>query len=79
MEARPRALIKSRDGRLQRDHQGYHSTVEASNSFLLEKLVNEILTLILKNPQVQEARVEVDKPLALRYSDSVSVEVSGKR
>src|SRR5262245_12176490 len=59
--------------------KGIIQLVEASQFFLLEKLASEILTLILKNPQVEEARVEVDKPLALRYSDSVSVEVSGKR
>jgi len=59
--------------------KGIIQLVEASHFFLLEKLANEILTLILKNPKVHEARVEVDKPLALRYSDSVSVEVSGTR
>ena len=53
--------------------------VESSRFFLLEKLGSEILNLILQDPRVQSARVEIDKPLALRYSDSVSVEVSGKR
>jgi len=52
--------------------------VEGSKFFLVEKMAQEILNLILKEPQVKNARVEVDKPAVLRFTDSVSVEVSGK-
>ena len=55
------------------------SLVENSQFFLIEKMAQEILNLILDHPRVKSARVEVDKPLALRFSDSVSVEVSGRR
>lgn len=53
--------------------------VEASKFFLLEKLTHSILTLILKDKKVKEAWVRVDKPRALRFADSVSVELHKKR
>lgn len=53
--------------------------VEASNFQLLEKLTQFILNIIMKNPQIQEVVVRVDKPFALRYADSVSIELSEKR
>lgn len=53
--------------------------VELSHFFLLEKLAQTILNLVLESPLVKEAYVRVDKPLALRFADSVSVEVSKKR
>ncbi|WP_372751822.1 dihydroneopterin aldolase [Labilibaculum sp.] len=42
---------------------------------MLENLTQQILDLILKNPQVDWARVEVDKPHALRFAESVSIEL----
>ena len=42
---------------------------------MLENLTRQILDLILENPQVEWARVEVDKPHALRFSESVSIEL----
>ncbi len=53
--------------------------VEVSEFFLLERLAGFILGLIMERPAVTEATVEVDKPHALRFSSSVSVEVSGKK
>ena len=53
--------------------------VEASSFFLLEKLAQVILNIVMENPKVKEASVRVDKPFALRFADSVSVEVSGKK
>lgn len=50
--------------------------VESSRYYLLEKLASQILKLILAYPLVQEARVRVDKPHALRFAESVSVELS---
>ncbi|MBI9058439.1 MAG: dihydroneopterin triphosphate 2'-epimerase [Labilibaculum sp.] len=42
---------------------------------MLENLTQQILDLILLNPQVEWARVEVDKPHALRFAESVSIEL----
>jgi D-erythro-7,8-dihydroneopterin triphosphate epimerase len=53
--------------------------VEPSSFFLLEKLTRHILNIIMEDPLVLEASVRVDKPLALRFSDSVSVELSEKQ
>ncbi len=47
-----------------------------SEFFLLEKMAYSILELILKNPKVLKARVEVDKPSSFFPCDSVSVECS---
>ena len=45
-----------------------------SNHFLLvEKLVSSILDLIMEDTRIQQAKVEIDKPHALRFCDSVSV------
>ena len=53
--------------------------VEKSQFMLLERLTNEILMLIMADTRVVRAKVEVDKPYALRYADSVSVEIEAKR
>ncbi len=53
--------------------------VENSEFYLLEKLAASILQIILQDPLVLNATVEVDKPHALRFSKSVSIEVSGQR
>src|SRR5262245_26451865 len=47
--------------------------VESSQYFLLEKLADAILQNIMEDPRVLKAHVEVDKPHALRFADSVSV------
>lgn len=80
------------DGILVRDNDAIESTVdyktlnkkiikevEESEFFLIEKLAQHILNLIMSNDRVKEATVEVDKPNALHYSDSVSVECKAKR
>ena len=51
--------------------------VESSQYFLLEKLADQILQLVLTNTRIIHATVEIDKPQALRFADSVSIEVSG--
>ena len=53
--------------------------VESSSFFLLEKLTDVVLNIVMENTLVDEALVRVDKPNALRFSDSVSVELSKKR
>ena len=53
--------------------------VEASRFFLLEKLAGRILDIATAHPAVLEAVVRVDKPQALRFADSVSVELNWSR
>lgn len=53
--------------------------VERSHFNLLEKLTSEVLNLVMADPEVIRAKVEVDKPYALRYADSVSVEMEARR
>jgi D-erythro-7,8-dihydroneopterin triphosphate epimerase len=47
--------------------------IEAKSFNLLEKMAADIITLISHSTQVIEATVKIDKPHALRFSDSVSV------
>lgn len=47
--------------------------VETSQYFLLEKLAARVLEIVAQEPKVQRATVEIDKPAALRFADSVSV------
>ncbi len=52
--------------------------VEGSSYQLLEKLADRILAIVTAHAGVKAARVRVDKPHALRFADSVSVEVEKK-
>jgi len=47
--------------------------VERSDFYLLEKLAQHVLDHIMRDDRIREATVEVDKPNALHYADSVSV------
>ena len=51
--------------------------VEGSSWNLLEKLASRLLETVLADPRVESAWIEVDKPHALRFADSVSVRVDG--
>ena len=53
--------------------------VEDGRFMLLEKLASEVLELVMANPSVRRAEVEVDKPHALRFADSVSVSMNAGR
>ncbi len=53
--------------------------VEGSSFYLLDKLANRILETVMEEEKVQRATVEVDKPHALRFADSVSVTCSAQR
>jgi D-erythro-7,8-dihydroneopterin triphosphate epimerase len=55
------------------------SAVESSSFQLLESLSNHILELIMRNTLVNRACVEIDKPHALRFADSVSVRSCAER
>jgi len=55
------------------------SEVELSEFYLLEKLAHHILNIVLEDKKVIRGTVEVDKPHALRFANSVSVSCSGDR
>ena len=46
---------------------------------LLEVLTKNILDLIMESEKVKWVRVEVDKPHALRFAESVSLEMESRR
>ena len=53
--------------------------VENSADFLVEKLVTDIARLILAEFQVERVRVRVEKPGALRFAQSVGIEIERSR
>jgi len=53
--------------------------VENSSFFLVEKLAEEIARICMEDERVQAARVRVEKPGAVRFSQSVGVEVERRR
>ena len=52
--------------------------VEGNQFLLLEKLASDILDRVRRNKRVKFAEVQVDKPHALRFADSVSASVSSQ-
>ncbi|SFH64664.1 dihydroneopterin triphosphate 2'-epimerase [Modicisalibacter xianhensis] len=55
------------------------SHVEDGRFLLLERMTREILDIVMSYPQVLTAQVEIDKPYALRFADSVSITLSETR
>ncbi|NQD79028.1 dihydroneopterin triphosphate 2'-epimerase [Pseudomonas sp. CrR14] len=55
------------------------SHVEGNRFALLERLTQEILDLVMAHDSVRYAEVEVDKPHALRFAESVSITLAGHR
>ena len=53
--------------------------VESSQYGLLEKLTDAILRIVMEDQKVHAATVRIDKPFALRFARSVSLELSAKR
>ena len=53
--------------------------VEDNRFALLERLTQELLDLVMAHQQVTYAEVEVDKPHALRFAESVSITLSAER
>ncbi|KPQ26945.1 MAG: D-erythro-7,8-dihydroneopterin triphosphate epimerase [Marinobacter excellens HL-55] len=47
--------------------------VDGNRFALLERLTHEVLAIVMDHRAVQWAQVEIDKPHALRYAESVSV------
>ncbi len=54
-------------------------SVEASSFFLLEKLTHYVLEIVMEDKRIKWATVRIDKPHALRFARSVSVELTAKR
>ncbi|MGQ4880296.1 dihydroneopterin triphosphate 2'-epimerase [Billgrantia sp. LNSP4103-1] len=53
--------------------------VEENRFQLLERMTREVLDLVMSHEQVLTAQVEIDKPHALRFADSVSITLSATR
>jgi len=53
--------------------------VEQRSFNLLEKMAGDIIGLIATAEEVLQASVEIDKPHALRFADSVSVKMNYKK
>jgi len=49
--------------------------VESSQFYLVEKMAEEIAMICLTNPKVDSVTVRVEKPGAVRFSQSVGIEV----
>lgn len=55
------------------------SHVESNRFALLERLTQEVLDIIMQHSQVRYTEVEIDKPHALRFAESVSITLSAER
>jgi len=53
--------------------------VEDSSDFLVEKLVSDIARIILTEFPVERVRVRVEKPGAVRFAQSVGIEIERSR
>ena len=53
--------------------------VENSHFFLVEKLLAGVVDICMSDPLVERASVEIDKPHALRFAESVSVSLTKSR
>ncbi|MBI3601876.1 MAG: dihydroneopterin aldolase [Candidatus Omnitrophica bacterium] len=54
-------------------------TVEGSHFHLLEKLADTVLKAVMSDKKVKSATVRIDKPHALRFARSVSMELTTQR
>lgn len=52
------------------------SLVESKKRFTVEALASDIATMILSEPLTESVTVRVEKPGAVRFADSVGVEIS---
>lgn len=55
--------------------KGIIQHVEGSSNFLVEKLANDIAQLIITEYGVERVQVRLEKPAALRFAESVGVEI----
>jgi D-erythro-7,8-dihydroneopterin triphosphate epimerase len=59
--------------------QSIIATVKDSSYFLIERLAGHIAEICLGHPLVQKVKVKVDKPYALSYARTVSIEIVRKK
>lgn len=53
--------------------------VEASSDFLVERLVTDLARIVIMEFGVERVRVRVEKPGALRFAESVGIEIERSR
>lgn len=53
--------------------------VEESSDFLVEKLVNDLARMVIMEFGVERVMVRVEKPTALRFAESVGIEIERTR
>lgn len=53
--------------------------VESVDTGLIEKLAHDVIALIMDDQRVTEATIEIDKPGAIKVSESVSVTLCKRR
>lgn len=53
--------------------------IDGNRFALLERMTHEVLSIVMEHTAVQWAKVEIDKPHALRYAESVSVSLNAHR
>ena len=53
--------------------------VEQSKFYMLERLATLVLSIVMADPKVAFAQVEVAKPHSVRFADSISVITSERR
>ncbi|HET8850286.1 MAG TPA: dihydroneopterin triphosphate 2'-epimerase [Marinobacter sp.] len=53
--------------------------VDGQRFALLERLTHEVLAIVMEHQAVRWTQVEIDKPHALRYAESVSVRLEATR
>lgn len=53
--------------------------VETSKYFLIERMADQVLRIVMTDPKVKSAKVRIDKPGALRFARSVSVELEARK
>ena len=53
--------------------------IEEGRFKLLEKLTGDVLNLVMEHSQVASAKVQIEKPHALRFADSVSITLNASR
>jgi len=54
-------------------------SIESKQFNLIEKIAGDIMNIVFSNNRINRTTVKVDKPGALRFADSVSVEITQER
>ena len=53
--------------------------IENTEYYLLEKMASSILEIVMREERLKSATVEIDKPQALRFAESVSITMTRNR